>query len=160
MHLRWHEQWQKTCDDHSAQVWPLHSACPNSSHYLQLMNTFFPGADISDVEEQISYYYKMAEDPHNCWDSCSAPGPNCEACTNDAYYRCKKSGECIHAELGCDGIPHCRLGEDEDLDDCRNDYVKKKIISPFATYRCRRADYPGRYLEPINFKVLDILILF
>ena len=145
---RWAEVWQ-TCDDHSLQVWPLHSACPNSSYYLHKLKTSFPGEDFSDVEQELSDNYQLAEDPHNCWDSCSAPEPNCLACTNEAYLRCEKSGEkiCIHPDLRCDGVPHCSLGEDEDLDDCRNDYANKKIISSFATYRCRRADYPGRFLE-------------
>ena len=148
---RWSED-RQNCDDHSLQVWSLHSACPNSSYYLQKLNTSFPGRDFSIVEHELSHYYnynKLAEDTHNCWDSCSAPGPNCEACTNsnEDYFICEKSGECIHKVLRCDGVPHCRLGEDEDLDDCRNGYVKKKMISTFATYRCRRADYPGRSLE-------------
>ena len=43
----------------------------------------------------------------------------------------------------CDGHPQCQQGEDEDLDLCHEIYVKKKIVSKFATHRCKAATYSG-----------------
>ena len=48
---RWDEE-DQTCEDHSAQVWPLHSACPNSSHYFHKLKSYFPQGDFSDVNRQ------------------------------------------------------------------------------------------------------------
>ena len=87
--------------------------------------------------------FKLAEDPHGCWDSCSKPGSNCLACTNENYFTCKQSGVCIHEDLRCDGHPQCKHGEDEDVETCFESWVRRKIVSPAASLRCSSKRYPG-----------------
>ena len=138
----WDEDYQ-TCEDHSAQVWPLNSACPNSSHYLEKLKNFYPGENYSSVAHYTDY--KLAEDPHNCWDSCSSPGPNCCACTNKKYFKCEKSGVCVHPDLRCDGHPQCQHGEDEDVNICLDIWVKNKLVSAAASLKCNSSRYPHIY---------------
>ena len=78
-----------------------------------------------------------------CQSSCALPGKNCDACTNPTFFNCTKSQQCIHQDIVCDGHPQCQQGEDEDLDLCHEIYVKKKIVSKFATHRCKAATYSG-----------------
>ncbi len=78
-----------------------------------------------------------------CQESCDTPGTGCLACTNTTYFRCPRSNKCIHPSLQCDGIPQCSMGEDEDLDICKNKYkendgISKHKISQHATFRCKR----------------------
>ena len=59
-------------------------------------------------------------DTNLCTDSCLVPGPSCQACTNPAYYRCEDL--CLHPALLCDGVRHCRRGEDESQVRCQAKY--------------------------------------
>ena len=91
--------------------------------------------------------------PHSCQDSCSKPGPDCMACTNQDYFPCPKSGQCVHPDLVCDGHPQCSEGEDEELDMCHQIYIRKKILEPYASYKCRSKNYPTNmyiYATPRN----------
>ena len=83
-----------------------------------------------------------------CWESCDTPGPGCLACTNQTYFRCPQTNQCLHPNLKCDGIPQCK-GVDEDLDECKLQYQNnmdaddgRHKMSQYATFRCNRTLYP------------------
>ena len=82
-------------------------------------------------------------DPHDCYGSCKTPGPGCAACTNETYFQCTKDGArvCLHPELRCDGHPQCEYAEDEDVLFCRDKYVQKQLIAPFASKVCTSRMY-------------------
>ena len=48
-------------------------------------------------------FYSINRDPHNCYGSCSQPGPGCLACSNSSYLRCSRAGVpiCLHPRLRC-----------------------------------------------------------
>ena len=109
---------QSACSDKSDKVFPSDAPCPNSTSFMEIHNSLF----CSNSSEISSYYIcthpadwvgqqtdARYEDPHGCWDSCSAPGPNCAACTNSAYFMCQQSGKCIHPDLVCDGHPQASI---------------------------------------------------
>ena len=48
---------------------------------------------------------------------------------------------CLHPSLLCDGHPQCPQAEDEQ--DCEREYIQKKIIKPYATYKCNSIIYEG-----------------
>ena len=96
---------------------------------------------------------KALSDPHSCQESCSKPDSDCLACTNQDYFQCPKSGQCVHPDLVCDGHPQCSKGEDEDLQMCHQMYVRKQILEPYASYKCRHKIYPSTmyvYATPRN----------
>ena len=58
---------------------------------------------------------------------------------------------CIHPSLHCDGHPQCPQAEDED--NCYDDYVRKKIVKPYATYKCRSVLYEGKVSLVETFQI-------
>ena len=83
-------------------------------------------------------------DPHNCQASCASPGPGCLACSNPAYFNCKRFNEtvCLHPDLKCDGHQHCDQGEDEVFEDCYKTYIEKDEVEEYATLIC-----PSKYYK-------------
>ena len=77
-----------------------------------------------------------------CLDSCNDPATGCTACTNTSYFSCTKSNTCIHPSLYCDGHPQCEHGEDEVLENCKNEYILRNLLPETATFRCRSKMYP------------------
>ena len=119
--LPWLQQVQ-TCADRSDQVFRAGSRCPPAQLYLEIHNTLFPdnpltGSWLEARTAEAGYtsswgrqrYDPKYADPHGCWASCSAPGPECVACTNPAHFPCLVSGTCIHPSLVCDGHPQVEL---------------------------------------------------
>ena len=145
--------YKDTCQDKSDQVFHEQTLC-NTTQFLETHNNFWCKDDKmkdqlictdpqSWLQQQPGHEY---QDPHNCWDSCSEPGPNCQACTNEKYFKCGgKSGKCIHPDLQCDGHPQCDEAEDEVLDDCREKYVSRNIIKPYASFPCDSKMYTGKH---------------
>ena len=115
----------RTCLDKSDRVFLLTEICPDTPANLckDGWNNTIP------CPEQL------------CWESCAHWGPNCLACTNTTYFQCPISGQCIHPELQCDGHPQCVYGEDENLDVCYDKYKASKVISKYATFRCKSIMY-------------------
>merc|ERR1712079_888773 len=70
---------------------------------------------------------------------------NCAACTNEKYFKCSRSKKCIHPDLKCDGHPQCPDNEEEDYVLCRDEYFEKKIVAPFASFKCNSSMYPDIY---------------
>ena len=70
--------------------------------------------------------------PNNCQSSCANKSRDCVACTNEDYYKCKVSGQCVHPALRCDGHRQCKYGEDEE--NCFEEY--KNNARKEATYIC------------------------
>ena len=140
-----------SCKDKSDQVFYTQTLC-NTTHFLEthtqnwctddrMKNQEICTDPSSWLQNQPGLEY---QDPHNCWNSCSEPGPNCQACTNENYFQCTKSGKCIHPDLECDGHPQCDEAEDEDLDKCRELYVSRNIIKPYASFPCFSKMYTGK----------------
>ena len=100
-------------------------------------------------------------DPHSCQSSCSVPGPDCVACTNTDYFLCAQSGLCLHPDLLCDGHPQCPGGEDEEIKMCHQSYIKKKIIEPFATYKCQSKNlyYENMFLYMRPHKMTELSVM-
>ena len=159
----WVTGWERlgtTCEDMSDQVMQQHSTCPDRAVYLQIHNDEFPDynkwaannyefiyVDKYEIQYNEKYQTNRSKefpiDPHNCWQSCSVPGPGCSTCTNENYFTCPKSGVCIPQELVCDGHPQCLHGEDEDVDTCFQSWVSRRLVSPAASLRCSSKRYPG-----------------
>ena len=75
----------------------------------------------------------MFSNPHNCQSSCAIKSEDCVACTNEDYYKCKQSNQCVHPSLRCDGHEQCKKGEDEE--NCFEEY--KKDLRKGATFVCK-----------------------
>ena len=71
--------------------------------------------------------------PNNCQSSCAIKSRDCVACTNEDYFKCKVSGQCVHPALRCDGHRQCKYGEDEE--NCFEEY--KNNARKEATYICK-----------------------
>ena len=96
--------------------------CTNPQLWLQEILT-----DIwIDIDEEII-------NPNNCQSSCANKSRDCVACTNEDYYKCKVSGQCVHPALRCDGHRQCKYGEDEE--NCFEEY--KNNARKEATYICK-----------------------
>ena len=61
----------------------------------------------------------------------------------DFEFRCQKDNisVCLHKDLVCDSQPHCDDGQDERLDDCLEELIKKKLVSEDATLQCSSKIY-------------------
>ena len=144
------ENYKQSCQDKSDQVFHEKTLC-NSTNYMNMHTEKWCKSDSKVknklickdpqrwLQQQPGLEYK---DPHNCWDSCTIPGPNCQACTKDTYFKCKKSDICIHPDLYCDGHPQCPDAEDEVLDKCMDIYRQRNIIKPHASFECISKMYP------------------
>ena len=97
------------------------------------------------AEEIISKLYEKHrnDDPHHCQDSCSHPGPKCQACTNPKYFNCTRynTSVCLNPELRCDGHPQCDGGEDEALENCYETYLEEGLVDEYATVICTSPMY-------------------
>ena len=108
---------RSTCSDKSDRIFSLGAKCPNASFYMDIHNNLFCNDSASNTSfictKQLEWLKGQSsvkyDDPHNCWDSCLNPGPNCDGCTNDKYFKCEKSGKCLHSSLKCDGHPQDSL---------------------------------------------------
>ena len=78
-------------------------------------------------------FRKELINPSNCQSSCANKSRHCVACTNEDYYKCKVSGQCVHPALRCDGHRQCKYGEDEE--NCFEEY--KNNARKEATYICK-----------------------
>ena len=147
-----------TCSDKSDQIFEKKD-CKMFSNYLDeykllfctptyydedqqelkslLMTTYWAENCAEDIFTKLREMYRE-EDPHSCQESCSSPGPGCQACTNPEYFRCQRSNSqvCLHPELVCDGHPQCDGGEDEHLELCLGSYLKSGIVDEYATVIC------------------------
>ena len=159
------------CEDKSDQVFKTNVTCRqhfqenidfHNQHFCNTSVIFQPRVDAkaklicTNKTKYLSYHLDnpLYSDPHSCQSSCSDPGPDCVACTNSSYFKCSKSGQCIHPDLRCDGHPQCREGEDEDLEMCHHKYIENKFLEPFATYKCESLFYKDMdiYATPRNNK--------
>ena len=52
---------------------------------------------------------------------------------------------CLHPDLVCDGHPQCPNNEDEDFTLCKETYFSKKVVTPFASFKCFSQVYPAVY---------------
>ena len=100
----------------------------------------------TNIAEWLSQKDKSFSDPHFCQSSClnysrTIDGLDCVACENPDYYGCPSSDTCLHPSLVCDGHPQCQGGEDENLDQCLDKYIKNKVIQKIATLRCTSTFY-------------------
>ena len=119
-----------TCGDKSDRVFNVGHSCPDETPKEKCTDWNFGS-------------FPCPESPITiCWESCDKPGPNCTACTNLTYFQCPLSKQCIHPSLQCDGHPQCESGEDEDLDICKERYQQNRVISKYATFRCKSIMYP------------------
>ena len=88
----------KICKDYSDQIFPIDSLCNATKYVLDYCSRFCSTPeDMKICEDPQSWIQKMSEeelaknhtfykiDPHNCQLSCSMLGPNCQACTSNAY---------------------------------------------------------------------------
>ena len=154
------ESFPTQCPDKSDQVFDgsltcrqhLHLAIEyHTEHFCDLKSE--SQLICTDKSKWLNEQDKDFSDPHSCQASCAHPGPDCLACTNKEYFQCPKSGQCLHPDLVCDGHPQCPEGEDEELDVCHHTYIKKKILEPYASYKCRSKKYPNTmyiYATPRN----------
>ena len=76
---------------------------------------------------------QLLRNPNNCQSSCAIKSRDCVACTNEDYYKCEVSGQCVHPALRCDGHRQCKYGEDEE--NCFEEY--KNNARKEATYICK-----------------------
>ena len=144
---------KQQCEDKSDQVFDLGTPCPDVNHYLKIHNQLWCN-NARMMDEEIctnpqswieSNSNKIKIDPHNCQSSCNEPGTNCIACRNENYFNCSMSGRCIHKDLVCDGHPQCPKGEDENYEMCKPEYLKKRVVEPFVTFKCKSKVYPNIY---------------
>ena len=121
-------QSNKTCREHledNVRFHDLHFCTGESSIKDDLICT--------NIAEWLSQKDKSFSDPHFCQSSClnysrTIDGLDCVACENPDYYGCPSSDTCLHPSLVCDGHPQCQGGEDENLDQCLDKYIKNKVI--------------------------------
>ena len=109
--------------------------------YKDLLNdTGSDDWDIRKAEAQL--------DPHNCQASCAEPGYGCQACTHPDYsFQCKVNDllHCLHPQLVCDGHPQCDDAEDEKIEKCRQQHIKKNRIKKYASFLCKSKMYPSMF---------------
>ena len=122
----------RTCSDKSDRIFETGQHCPPDDT-PENCKTYFGEVFPCPLDDRPA---------RNCWDSCDNPGPNCTTCTNSTYFHCTYSNHCLHPQLRCDGHPQCEHGEDEDLDVCEKQYKENKVISKYATFRCKSIMYP------------------
>ena len=143
---------KQNCDDKSDRVFRAGVPCRNSTHYIQMHNKawcsspYVKDSEIcTDPKSWVENHPDQSriEDPHFCQDSCSKPGPGCIACTNPNFFPCSEM--CLHPDLVCDGHPQCPNNEDEDFTLCKDTYFSKKIVTPFASFKCFSQVYPVVY---------------
>ena len=163
-------EYKKTCDDKSDQVFPLNTTCSDiESQYLQEHNdkwcndnlvkkkTKFGKRVCENPEQWLQDKQQKREkseqhdplwyiDPHNCQSSCSEAdrSPDCVSCTNEEYFKCEKSQQCVHPDLVCDGHPQCDQAEDENFNMCTNDKYINRFKKPKATFPCISKMYQGK----------------
>ena len=148
---------KQNCEDKSDQVFSSGEPCHNRTYYISIHNKEWCSKLWVKMENEpictnTSAWLKNTiidqsrlDDPHFCQDSCAKPGLNCIACENEKYFKCSRSDYCIHPDLKCDGHPQCPDNEDEDFEMCKTEYFYKKVVAPFASFKCNSATYPNIY---------------
>ena len=130
------------CQDKSAEQFPTNTSCSkfNEKFLKEWTDNFCK--DQSCIDEAKLWFSEQTSntilDPHNCQKSCGEEDQTggCKACSNPLYFKCDKSNTCLHPHLKCDGHKQCPNGEDEDLNMCKREYIKKNIIDLDDTFRC------------------------
>ena len=145
---------KQQCEDKSDRVFALRQPCQNKTFYISIHNSEWCSDSrvknesictdhsswFADYQDQTNLH-----DSHSCQDSCAKPGPNCLSCTNENYFMCSRSNHCVHADLKCDGHPQCPDNEDEDFYLCKHEYFRKRIVEPFASFKCNSTMYPNTF---------------
>ena len=102
-----------TCKDKSDQVFTIGETCDYlQQRLIQIHFSRFCNSEYGWIQNQAictdktgwlkSKPERRIQDPHNCQASCLNPSPDCEACSNAAYFRCTSANICLHPELKCD----------------------------------------------------------
>ena len=146
---------KQNCEDHSDRVFRAGKPCSNRTYYLSVHNSEWCSTDrvspqlictnFSAWLEITAIDQTRLDDPHFCQESCATPGLDCVACTGEKFFNCSRSNTCIHPDLVCDGHPQCPDNEDEDYELCRKKYFNKKLVKPFATFKCNSTMYPKMF---------------
>ena len=125
------------CLDKSDRVFNVGQPCPNAQDLNCWRECRTPGPNCTHP----AGFQCPGSSNNLCWESCNIPGQNCLACTNQTYFICLESNQCVHPSLRCDGHPQCDQGEDERQ--CRDQYFQNNVISRYATLRCKSIMYPN-----------------
>ena len=149
------------CNDKSDQVFPINTTCSQyNDEFLETYKRLWCSDDMKqglrcdggdDYDSLEDWYFNQKDqkirDPHRCWMSCKtdeATQPDCLACQNPDFFNCKSTGYCIHKSNVCNGHPHPSCGgDDEVMDNCVQDYFKRRIVKSYATFICPSTMYPG-----------------
>ena len=149
----------RKCKDDSDQIFQQESKCNFTSLFASNYNKYHKlfctknmlKNDVNNVCNNSNSFLNSNSkdflhyvDPHNCRGSCAEPADGCVACSNSNYFSCVKNKVkvCFHPLLVCDGHPQCDDAEDEDIDMCHSRFVKKRIVSNYATLKCASRMYP------------------
>ena len=144
---------KQQCEDKSDQVFVTETPCHDVYHYLRIHNQLWCD-DPRVMNKEIctnhqswikNNSHKIKIDPHNCQASCNETRSNCISCRNETYFPCSRSGHCSHPDLECDGHPACPEGEDEEYAMCKLKYIKKRVVEPFVTFKCKSKVYPNMF---------------
>ena len=145
-----------TCDDKSDQIFTIGDSCEDhQKRQIQTHNSHFCSQSWGICNNYTRGWLQSMkgekfQDPHNCQASCKKPGPQCEACTNPDYFKCRSENICLHPDLRCDGHPQCPGAEDEDIIMCRKEKFRNKIETAF---KCQSIMYKNMtiYARRCNF---------
>ena len=141
------------CFDESDQAFPINTTCSDFNHqFLKTYKKVWCGEGGTGLRcDNLEEYFinqkvdKRIRDPHRCEESCITTGADCLACHHEDYFHCQTTGICIHHSNVCDGHPHPQCGgDDENMYDCYQTYVKKRIVKNYATFICDSVMYPGK----------------
>ena len=158
-----------TCLDKSDQAFPINKTCAEyNSKFLDTYKKLWcgeggTGSRCNDLENYLNYkIYKKNDnryrDPHGCEKSCNTTGAACIACQHPDFFHCNTTGICIHQSNVCNGHPHPECGgDDEIMDNCYQDYVKRRIVKNYATLVCDSVMYPGSTECPRKNTAVDLL---
>ena len=125
------------CLDNSDRVFNVGQLCPDAQDLNCWKECRNPGPNCTHP----AGFQCPGSSDNLCWESCNNPRKNCLACTNQTYFICPESNQCIHPSLRCDGHPQCDQAEDEKQ--CRDQYLQNNVISRYATLRCKSIMYPN-----------------
>ena len=160
----WYE-FYKNCEDKSDQIFNVSTKCEPRHYVKNYCHRFCetgenkrcrtevcddPEAWLEDNLHWLEEEMPDILDPHHCQQSCleRERGLGCEACTDTAYFQCKRNNVsvCLHPALVCDSHPHCDQAEDEIITDlaCYEKLLRKGRIREDATVQCMSKMYPSK----------------